>query len=97
MTDEPRSFSPPQDETTPATPAETALGEGLPANVDLHKLGETDNPQMDWEAGADQSDGEMVYGANHANRPCRTGAVRGRGGRTLERMREIVRGRLYSR
>lgn len=41
------------------------LGEGTPANVDIHKLGQSDRPQEEW---GEAADAEAQYGANHARR-----------------------------
>lgn len=72
---------------------ETALGEGLPPNVDIHRLGEGDNPQADWDEPAEGED--VAYGGNHNNRPRKTEAQVGQGPRTIQRNKDIARGRLY--
>lgn len=41
------------------------LGEGTPANVDVRKLGQRDNPEEEW---GEAPDAEAQYGANHARR-----------------------------
>lgn len=41
------------------------LGEGTPANVDIHKLGQSDRPQEEWGEAAGP---EAQYSANHARR-----------------------------
>lgn len=66
----------------PRTPPQTSTdpsGEGL------------DNPQDDWGAPA----GGAEHGANHTRRPEKTEAERGQGRRTIQRNKEIVKGRLY--
>ncbi|MBW8815176.1 MAG: hypothetical protein JF588_17290 [Caulobacterales bacterium] len=55
------------------------LGAGTPANVDIHKLGQDDNPQAEWGEPADEG---AAYSANHTRRPVRTEAERGQGART---------------
>ena len=77
---------------TPENPKEQpALGEGSPPNVDIHRLGEVDNPQAAWEDGGDPSPAS-AYGANHANRPRKTEIERSQGRKTVDRNRQIVRG-----
>jgi len=41
------------------------LGEGTPANVDIHKLGQSDRPQEEW---GEAPDAEAQYGSNHSRR-----------------------------
>lgn len=66
------------------------LGEGTPANVDIHNLGQSDNPEAEWGEGAEGA----VYGANHTRRGDRTGAERGQGPQTRERNKQINSGGL---
>jgi hypothetical protein len=61
------------------------LGEGTPANVDIHKLGQSDRPQEEWGAAAEGA----LHSANHTRRPLRTEAERGQGPRTRARGKEI--------
>ena len=75
---EDRSFSPAQG---------TALGEGVPANVDIHKLGEGDRPEADWGESAGP---DAVHSANHTRRPDKTEAERGQGPRTRKLNRDIA-------
>ena len=74
---EDRSFQP--------TPGD--LGEGTPANVDLTKLGQRDNPEEDW---GEPSGPEAQHGANHAARPERTEAERGQGAKTRKANKDII-------
>jgi hypothetical protein len=69
------------------------LGVGTPANLNSQHDAMADRPQEDWGDPA----GEAVHGATHTRRPDKTEAVRGQGRRTLERNREIVKGKLYDR
>lgn len=41
------------------------LGAGTPANVDIHKLGQSDNPQEDW---GDPADEGAQFSSNHTTR-----------------------------
>jgi len=67
------------------------LGVGTPSNVDPHEAAASGNPQEAWGDPA----GEAVHGVNHTRRPDKTEAERGQGRRTVERNREIVKGKLY--
>lgn len=55
------------------------LGAGTPANVDIHKLGQTDNPEEDW--GDPAAEGTM-FSSNKTNRGGRTELERGQGAKT---------------
>jgi hypothetical protein len=55
----------PRDRTTTPEPAKGGLGSGTPANVDVHKLGERDNPQADW--GEPAAEG-ATFSSNHSRR-----------------------------
>ena len=46
----------------PETPQ---LGEGTPANVDIHKLGQSDRPEEEW---GEAPGAEAQYGSNHTRR-----------------------------
>ena len=59
--------------------AEGDLGEGTPANVDIHKLGQEDNPQEDWGEPADEG---ATFSSNHTRRGEKTEAERGQGNKT---------------
>lgn len=63
------------------------LGEGTPANVDVHKLGERDTPENDWGEPADEG---AVHGSNHTRRPDRTEAERGQGAKTRAHSKDII-------
>jgi hypothetical protein len=67
------------------------LGEGTPANVDIHDTGEPDNPEDDWGAAVDEG---ALHGANHTRRPVKTEAERGQGPRTRQANKDIVSRRL---
>ena len=55
------------------------LGAGTPANVDLTKLGQSDNPEEDWGEAAGEG---AAYSANHTRRAEKTEAERGQGAKT---------------
>jgi hypothetical protein len=55
------------------------LGAGTPANVDIHKLGQTDNPQEEWGEPAGEG---AVFSSNHSRRAEKTEAERGQGAKT---------------
>lgn len=57
------------------------LGEGTPANVDIHKLGQDDNPEADW---GDDLDGEAEFSATNSRRGEKTEAERGQGAKTRQ-------------
>ena len=59
--------------------AEGDLGRGTPANVDIHKLGQEDNPQEDWGESADEG---ATFSSNHTRRAEKTEAERGQGAKT---------------
>jgi hypothetical protein len=54
------------------------LGAGTPANVDVHDLGQEDNPEQDW---GDPAEG-ATYSATNTNRGGRTELERGQGSKT---------------
>jgi hypothetical protein len=62
------------------------LGAGTPANVDIHNIGEQDNPEAEW--------GEPLTGAVHSSNNTRVGvrteAQRGQGPRTRQMNKDIV-------
>lgn len=63
------------------------LGAGTPANVDIHKLGQPDNPEADWgEAG----DPEAVFSSNHTRRADRIEAERGQGIKTRRLNKDTI-------
>ena len=55
------------------------LGEGTPANVDIHKLGQEDNPEQDW--GEPAGEGAM-HSQTNTRRGEKTEAERGQGAKT---------------
>lgn len=55
------------------------LGEGTPANVDIHKLGQSDNPEEDW--GEPAGEGAM-HSSDNTRRGEKTEAERGQGAKT---------------
>lgn len=63
------------------------LGAGTPPNVDVHKLGQEDNPQQDW--GEPAAEG-ATFSANHTRRPSRTEAERSQGTKTRTANKDIV-------
>ncbi len=79
--DEDRSFAPNR------VSSERDLGEGTPANVDVHDLGQEDKPEAAW--GGETEEG-AVYSANHTRRPIRTEAERGQGLKTRKLNKDIV-------
>jgi len=78
----------PQDRRTATPePAKGGLGSGTPANVDVHKLGERDNPQADW--GEPAAEG-ATFSANHSRRAQRTEVERAQGVKTRTANKDIV-------
>lgn len=71
----------------PGTLGATERESGAPANVDVHKLGEPDNPQADW--GEAMGEG-AVFSSNHARRGEPTEAMRGQGAKTRAANKDIV-------
>jgi hypothetical protein len=63
------------------------LGAGTPANVDLHKLGQSDNPEEDW---GEPADPEAVFSSNHTRRAERTEAERSQGAKTRRMNKDMV-------
>jgi len=63
------------------------LGEGTPPSVDVHNLGQEDNPQQDW---GEQAGPDAVFSTNHTRRPVRTEAERGQGAKTRRMNKDIV-------
>lgn len=57
----------------------TALGEGTPANVDIHKLGQDDKPEADW---GDEVEEDATFSSTNTRRGIRTEAERGQGAKT---------------
>ena len=67
--------------------AEGDLGAGTPANVDLHKLGQADNPEEDW---GEPADPQATFSSNHSRRAEKTEAERGQGAKTRQANKDIV-------
>jgi hypothetical protein len=63
------------------------LGLGTPAGVDVHDLGQEDNPQQAWGEPADE---EALFSSNHTRRPYRTEVERGQGAKTRQRTKDII-------
>jgi hypothetical protein len=63
------------------------LGAGTPPNVDIHKLGQPDNPQEEWGEPAGEG---AVYSANHTRRGEKTEAERGQGAKTRAATKDII-------
>jgi hypothetical protein len=63
------------------------FGEGTPANVDVHKLGEDDNPEADWGEPADEG---AMHSANHTRRGVKTEAERGQGPKTRQATKDQI-------
>lgn len=75
-------------EEPPRSREETGdLGEGTPANVDVHDLGQPDQPQEDWGEAAQEG---VVHSANHSRRAIKTEAERGQGAKTRKLNKDIV-------
>jgi hypothetical protein len=66
---------------------EAELGAGTPAGVDVHDIGDDDNPQEDW---GDPTDEAMMHSANHTRRPIKTEAERGQGRKTRTATKNII-------
>jgi hypothetical protein len=63
------------------------LGAGTPANVDVTKLGQEDNPEEDWGEPAAQG---TIHSSNHTRRAEKTEAERGQGSKTRQANKDIV-------
>jgi hypothetical protein len=73
---------------TASAPGESAqLGSGTPANVDIHKTGDDDNPEADWGEAVDQG---AEFSANHTRRSEKTEAERGQGAKTRKLHKDII-------
>ena len=66
---------------------EAELGTGTPAGVDVHDIGDEDNPQQDW---GDETDEGLTHSANHTRRPIKTEADRGQGRKTRAATKDII-------
>ncbi|HSV04775.1 MAG TPA: hypothetical protein VLI41_16385 [Phenylobacterium sp.] len=63
------------------------LGASTPAGVDIHDVGQDDNPEQDWGEDGDEA---MTRSANHSRRGVKTEAERGQGKRTRQLNKDIV-------
>jgi hypothetical protein len=63
------------------------LGAGTPPNVDVHKLGQEDNPEQDWGEAAPEG---AVYSSTNNRRGDPTEAQRGQGAKTRAANKDIV-------
>src|SRR5262249_53858602 len=63
------------------------LGAATPPGVDVHHLGQEDNPQQDW---GEEMGQDATFSSNHARRAVRTEAERGQGVKTRRRNKDIV-------
>ena len=55
------------------------LGAGTPPNVDIHKLGQSDNPEEDWGEPAGEG---VMHSSDNTRRGVKTEAERGQGAKT---------------
>lgn len=67
------------------------LGAGTPANVDVHKLGQDDNPEQDWGEPADEG---AQFSSNRTNRGGRTELERGQGAKTRQHTKDVLSRRI---
>jgi hypothetical protein len=63
------------------------LGEGTPAGVDIHDVGQDDSPEQDW---GEEGDEGMMHSANHTRRGIKTEAERGQGAKTRQANKDII-------
>jgi hypothetical protein len=63
------------------------LADGAPANVDVHDIGDNDNPEEDWGEPADEG---AMHGQNHTRRALKTEAERGQGAKTRQANKDII-------
>ena len=96
MADEDRSFSRNavgrREPDQPPAPREAYapagdLGEGTPAGVDIHNLGQEDHPEQDW--GAESEEG-ATFSSNNTRKGIRTEAERGQGAKTRRMTKDII-------
>jgi hypothetical protein len=86
-TDEAQSGGMPDRNAAGLGDVEGDLGAGTPANVDIHKLGQDDNPEQEWGEPAGEG---ATYSANHTARPDRTEAQRGQGAKTRQANKDQI-------
>jgi hypothetical protein len=63
------------------------LGAGTPANVDIHDVGQSDNPEEEWGEPADEG---TIHSSNHTRRGEKTEAERGQGAKTRQMNKDII-------
>jgi hypothetical protein len=86
-TGEARSFEADDDRNAAGADDDSQLGAGTPANVDVHKIGQRDNPEEDWGEAAGEG---AVHSSNHTRRGEKTEAERGQGAKTRQHNKDIV-------
>jgi hypothetical protein len=79
------------DEDRDTAAPEPQLGQGVPANVDIHKLGQADKAEADWGEPAPEG---AAYSANHTRRPVKTEAERGHGPKTRKAAKDQISRRM---
>lgn len=84
---DPRGLDPDQSRNEADIDDAGDLGAGTPANVDVHKLGQGDNPEEDW---GDEIEEGLLHSANHSRRGVKTEAERGQGAKTRRLNKDIV-------
>ena len=82
---ETRSFEGDMDAPMEADRPSPDLGEGVPPNVDIHKLGQSDNPEESWGEPAGEG---AVFSSNHTRRAVTTEGERGQGAKTRQHNRD---------
>jgi hypothetical protein len=63
------------------------LGASTPANVDIHDIGQDDNPQEEWGEGMGE---DATFSSTNTRKGVRTEAERGQGGKTRQLNKDIV-------
>ncbi len=82
-----RRFETPPPHARRADRPDAPLGEGAPANLDIHDLGQPDVPEDDW---GDPAGEGATYSANHTRRPVKTEAERGQGRKTRRARKDQI-------
>jgi hypothetical protein len=95
--DEHRNFAPGASASKPAqTPGQKVgqdpettgdLGSGTPANVDIHNLGQPDNPEQDWGEASGEA---ATFSSNNSRKGLITETGRGQGAKTRKANKDIV-------
>jgi hypothetical protein len=75
------------DDRADGVDVEAALGVGTPANVDVSKIGQSDNPEEDWGEPADEG---TMHSSNHTRRGEKTEAERGQGAKTRQFNKDMM-------